>query len=61
MAEMVLGIDEREGRIKVHEYWMAFRREYHKVKDGHKPKLTHEEVEEMLYQIMRQIKNENLN
>lgn len=43
---------EEDKRIEVHEYWMAFRRRYHKIKEGHRPKITHEEVEEMIYQIM---------
>lgn len=48
-------MDEKEKRIRVHEYWMAFRREYHQVKEGHRPKITHEEVEELIYQMMSQI------
>ena len=44
--------NEQELRIRVHEYWMAFRREYHNVKEGHRPEITHKEVEEMIYQIM---------
>ena len=37
--------DAREIKIKIHEWWMAFRRNYHHVKEGHKPVLCHEEVE----------------
>jgi hypothetical protein len=42
---------ERRKRDDVHEFWMAFRRDYHKVAEGHRPKLTHEEVEELIYQM----------
>lgn len=45
--------DNQETKIAVHEFWMSFRRRYHKVKEGHKPKLTHEEVEQLLFELWR--------
>ena len=52
--------NEQELRIRVHEYWMAFRREYHNVKEGHRPEITHKEVEELIYQIMLQLKQKGI-
>jgi len=43
--------------IDVHEFWMAFRRQYHKVKEGHRPKLTHEEIEDFIYKYKVHLRN----
>ena len=48
-------VSEEDKRIQIHETWMAFRREYHKVKEGHRPKITHAEVQELMYRMMDHI------
>ncbi len=49
--------EKREEMYDVHEFWMAFRRQYYKVKEGHRPKLTHEEVEEFIYKYRVHLRN----
>jgi len=43
---------EKEQRIKAHELWMGFRRNYHKVKEGHTPEITHKEVEQLIWELI---------
>jgi len=53
--------EEKDNRIRIHEHWMGWRRTYHRVKEGHRPKLTHEEVEEYIYQnIKKHIKKRDV-
>lgn len=46
-------INNEETKIAVHEFWMSFRRRYHKVKEGHLPGLTHQEVEALILELWR--------
>lgn len=48
----MISMDDK--KIAIHEYWMAFRRRYYKIKEGYKPKITHEEIENfILFNVMK--------